>query len=188
MTPSHRFFYLQIINTSCNILETLSLSLFFRERSSPPFFQIFCFPPLSPPSVAVPGEEGRALSLPLFPTPLLFSSFLTSSSLSLCLSGFFGFFFFLGVVLGGWVFSGSFRSLLSTLFLWLAAALSCVGFGSFTSWVVDLLCLGPPISARASSEVSPSWSSFPRRWRCCGWTPRAVPTRAAEVFFLKFGS
>jgi hypothetical protein len=106
-----------------------------------------------------------------------------SSSLSLCLSRFLGFIFFLGVVLSGWVFSGSFWSLLSMLFSWLAAALSCVGFGSFASWVVDLLCLGPPTSACASLEVSPSWSSFPRRWRCCGWTPRAVPVRMAEGVF-----
>jgi hypothetical protein len=103
-------------------------------------------------------EEGRAFLFPssLFPPPFLFSSFLTSSSLSLCLFGFLGFFFFLGLLLGGWVFSGSFRSFPSMLFLWLAAALSCVGFGSFTSWVVDLLCLGPRTSARASPEVSPS--------------------------------
>lgn len=162
------------------IFLAILLSLFFRERSSPPFFQN----PLLPPSflLLLWLFQGRREET-LFPPPFLFSSFPTSSSLSLYLSGFLGFFFFLGVVLGGWVFSGSFQSLPSTPFPWLAAALSCVGFGSFRSWVVDLLCLGPPTSARASQEVSPSWSGFPRRWRCCGWTPRAVPALVAEVFF-----
>lgn len=137
--------------------------------------------------MAVLGEEARALSLPLFPPPFLFSSFLTSSSLSLYLSGFLGFIFFLGVVLCGWVFSSSFRSLPSTPFPWLAAVLSCVGFGPFTSWVVDLLCLGPPNGARASPEVSPSWSGIPRCWRCYGWTPCAVLTRVAKGSFWSLG-
>jgi hypothetical protein len=51
------------------------LSLYFLEREAlHPFFKILCFPPLSPPSVADPGEEGRALSLPLFPSSSLLSS------------------------------------------------------------------------------------------------------------------
>jgi len=162
---------------------SLSLSLYFLEREAlHPFFKILCFPPLSPPSVAVPGEEGRALSLQLFPPPFLFSSFLTSS-LSLCLCGFLGFIYFLGVVLGGWVFSGMFLSLPLMPFPWLADELLCMGFGSFASWVVDLLCLGPPTSARASPVVSPSCSGFPCRWHCCGWTPCVVPARMAEGVF-----
>lgn len=34
-----------------------------------------------------------------------------------------------------------------------------------------------------SLEVLLSWSGFSRRWRCCGWTPRAVPAHMVEVFF-----
>jgi hypothetical protein len=54
---------------------SLSLSLYFVEREAlHPFCKIHCFPTFSS----------------LLPPPFLFSSFLTSSSLSPCLSGFLG--------------------------------------------------------------------------------------------------